>query len=299
MEKKQLIPIGVIIAIIVGILLLVFYEKVRYVGIEESHKEICKREVQINAISKFVQPNINCPPLYITIKTEPNSKETKRQIAELMKDARDVYDVAWQEKDLFSETSGVFCAPYAVIDFKQKNKFIECFEKYLRTTPYSPLKSDSYMDYFSGGVAPPPSGEKDLLSTKSSYAVLFLYTKEYEKIKTVTNKLGELTAGEKWEMPVPEAGTTGQVVAIVGGGVLVGAVALAGGVVIGAGVFSIAAITAAGIFTGSGASAWAIFKDKEEPKISSYVLLVPYNNFDDLEKLGCEYFPVPLGTRPQ
>ena len=304
MDTKQKILIGFIIMIIIVILLLIFFDKIKNLGVEQTHKEICKRQVEINAISTTMQSRIDCPIINVTIKSDPNSKATKERIALLMKDVRDVYGVAWEGADLFGAESGVFCSVYAIVDFTQKDKYLEDFEKYLAETPYTFMKSDSFMDYFSNSkegfsknLLPKISGSK--LSTNDRYAVLFWYIKNYDKIDSAFNWLGNAVQGKE----TPGAYAGGRIYAV-GGGALIsaaGVMLIATGVGVPFGV-TLFGIGAAGALVGGGSVASiAIYKELygEGPKTAAQVLLVRYNSQDDLKNIGCEIFPVSLGTRPQ
>ncbi len=301
MDTKRFILVSIIVLCLFLIFILVFFDQLKHFGIYETHKEICKREVEINAIAKTMQPRINCPPLEVTITSAPDTISTKHQIAELMKDARDVYDIAWSEKDLFSEDSGVFCALYAIVDFYQKGKYVRNFEKYLRATPYSFNNEESYMDYFTGDFTYSASYSTDsLLSTDYKYAVVFMYIKEYGVVDEITQELGRMVLGENYGLKKPGSGVTGKVVAIVGGGVIAGATAAVGGAVLGLGGLTIATLGAGGTLFGSAGVGTEILKYDGKANIkSANILLVPYEDETSLQKIKCEYFPVPLGTRPQ
>jgi hypothetical protein len=303
MDLKQGAILAFIIVAIALVITLIKFDDIKYSFLESNQREFCRREVDINAISTSLQSRISCPVLAVTIKTDPNSKETKKRVANLMADARYVYDAAWQNSELFGAQNGVFCAVYGVIDFKQKNKYVEDFDQYLIETPSSlgEKNGQSYMDYLTNSKSSlamsEAQGHPTLLSTNERYAVLFQYTKDYGFIDTVTNKVGTLIEGSP---DMSGVGTTGKLATAIGGGVVIGVVGTIGLIYIG---IPLGVVSALGVFgLGSLGSATAIFASTyagEDPKITAAILLVNYTTQDSLKAYGCEIFPVSMGTRPQ
>jgi len=299
--------LGLIILAITAILVLVLFDQIKDFGIEETHKEICKRQVQINAVSPELEPRIDCPVLERTIHGNPDLQSSKNAIARLMRDAREVYGIAWEGSDIFPAKSGVFCAPYALINFEQNNTYVKNLDKFLAETRYSPFSSETYMDYLTGQTAGTSGNLAQAIKVNTSlptdrkYAVVFVYAKEYGNIKDLTNKIGEFATGgnNNFGLPSAFAGLQGQIVTSVGGGVLLGATAAIALYVAGVpvGLF-LAGAAATGIVSGSALTA-VVTEVTDEPKIAAEILLIPWTTQDGLKVLGCQYFPVSLGTRPQ
>jgi len=300
MDTKLKILAGFIILIIVALITLVFFEKIKYFAAEQTHREICKRQVDINAFSAVMQPVINCPILNITIHGNPDSDANKKRIADTMADARYAYGVAWDRGDIFPAASGTFCALYAIIDFDEKNKEIHDFDKYLLEKPYSLASDKSYYDYLTNDLGGhlPISGRASLpLSTNTKYAVLMWYSKKYSKIDSFLSSVGTFVQGTQYGLPSAGATTTGAMVTVIGGGVVLGAAGLIGGVLIGGGYVIIGGLAATGIVTGSTLTTAGLFLSDNDPVIVPMIILVPYGKPLDLKNIGCEYFPVSLGTR--
>jgi len=295
--------IAIIALVLMLIISLVYFDQISKYIVGESQKEICKRQVQLNAYSSSLQAKVDCPITYVTIKSTPNSDGTKRRIAELMNDVRDIYDVAWSGSDLFGAQSGTYCSVYAVVDFSQKDKYVENFEKYLTTHHHDYMSKESYMDYFMNtteGSAEAMRGKSivpTLISTNQRYAVMFVYTKSYGSVQEYTNKVG--TFLEK-SPEVPGAGFTGKVATSIGGGTLIGvggAVAVVA--IFGSAVISVPVLGTMAVLSSVGSAAiFTIVSEVGEPSIGAFVKLEKYNNESDLAEIGCQYFPVDLGTRP-
>jgi hypothetical protein len=296
---------GIIIAIVAALLLLaVFFENVKNFGVENTRREICKRQVDINAVSTAMQSAINCPVMNVTIKSDPNSDSTKRRIADIMGDVRYVYDTAWSGGELFEAKSEVFCSVYAIIDFAQKDRTMNDFEKYLATHKYSALSDETYMDYFgkrkggfSQGVLLPRIVSETKASSNDKYAVLFWYKKQYSGMEEALNTVGNaITNTGPAALPIG-------IVTVIGGGVLIGAggtMLIASG--IGYGGLTLLGFGATGAIVGGTGTAGFLAYNltySENPKYAAQVLFVAYNNQSSLEAIGCKYFPVALGTRPQ
>ena len=303
MDIKQGMLISIIALVIMLIISLVYFDQISKYIMGESQKEICKRQVQINAVSSALQAKIDCPITYVTIKSTPNSDGTKRRIAELMNDVRDIYDVAWTGSDLFGAQSGTYCSVYAVVDFSQKGKYVENFEKYLTTHYHDYTHEQSYMDYFMNtteGSAEAMRGKSivpTLIPTNERYAVMFVYSKSYGSVQEFTNKIGTLL--EK-SPEAPGAGFTGKVATSVGGGTIIGVAGAAAVVAIfGSAVISVPVLGTMAVLTATGsAGIFALIYDSGAPNIGANVLITRYNNESDLAEIGCQYFPVDLGTRP-
>lgn len=300
MDVKQKFLLGFIILVIAGILLLVFFEEVKNFGVGESNKEICKRQVEIHATSPTLQASINCPITNVTLKSDPNADGTKRRIADLMKDVRDIYSIAWEGSELFEVGSGVFCAVYAIVDFTQKEGKIENFEKFLAEKRHSALSEQSYMDYFANARAGFSSNLISRLGysempAKDRYAVLFWYKKEYSGMDAALNQLGNAISGRS-----PQAKATGRIAAVGGGAVIgaAGVMLMASGVGIPAGIILLG-IGAGGAVLGGATTGVFINRYTEEPRVAAQVLFTRYNTAEDLQAIECENFPIALGTRPQ
>lgn len=303
MDIKQGMLVAIIGLVLMLIISLVYFDQISTYVRGESQKEICKRQVQINSVSSSLQAKIACPITYVNIKSTPNSDGTKRRLAELMNDVRDIYSIAWEGSVLFGATSGTFCSVYAVVDFSQKGKYIENFEKYLTTHYHDYSRKQSYMDYFMNtneGYATgmlSQSTTPTLLSTNGTYAVLFVYSKTYSSVEEWTNKVGSFI---EHSPEAPGAGFTGKLATSIGGGTMIGGL----GALAVIGIFSVPVISipALGTFAvlttvGSG-TIFASIYDSGSPDIAANVIITRYNNETDLTDIGCQYFPVDLGTRP-
>lgn len=291
-----------IVAVILIVLGLVNIDSIKNFAMGESHREICRRQVDVSAISTSFQATANCPILNVTIKGDPNSMASKELLANTMRDARYVYDAAWQGNDLFGAESGTFCAVYAIVNFAQKDKSMFDFNKYL-TKPYSFTSEKSYADYFSTGNTGLssnllPSMETSELPSKDKYAVIFWYVKDHNLIDSAVNNIGCAVAGS---CSAGGARTFGKIAAIGAGSVL----GIGGGILMVTGVGAPGGLllwSAAGAVVGGGTTVATLTYNgiyKENPVKAVQIIVATYNSTDDLEALGCKIFPVSLGTRPQ
>ncbi len=306
MDTKEKVLIGFIICIIAAVLILVMFDKVKTFSSEQTSKEICKRQVQINAYSSSLQANINCPINYITIKSPPNSDGTKRRLAELMNDVRDIYDKAWTGSVIFPAKSGTFCAVYAIVDFSQKGQYIDDFDKFLIDNRPTYLSDQSYMDYFTTGIAGTSKAFSSKIApskipTSDKYAIIFKYSKTYQDFESFTNKIGAFASGQGvGGLPVPQAGIAGKSIVVIGGGIVAGvataAVLYTASVPLG---IVFLGLTAGGMVTGSTLTSVGILAADNAQVLTPSVLLITYNGESELKDLGCEYLPVSAGTRPQ
>lgn len=309
MDNKQKILIGLVVTIIVIIIgARLLYES--YMKADSlAHREICRRQMEVNSYSTALTSKINCPPLEFTINADPGAKQTKKAIADLMADARFAFDPAWDVgADLFYETSGTFCVPYAIMDFKDKGKEFRDFGTYLAETKVSETGM-TYMQYFSTPKQTEPMIGDDVFagktediaySTDNKYAILFVYTKKYDDFEEFMNNLGTNAMGTQYGgAPATGSGTIGKTIVIVGGGVVLGTAAVIGTIASGGGLFSV--VSAGAFSAGGGAVGLAALTTLATPDPQTFagIFFVPFTSEEDLQARGCANFPVALGTRPQ
>ncbi|MBW3022510.1 hypothetical protein KY308_00210 [Candidatus Woesearchaeota archaeon] len=281
----------IILVLVCGVLLILWLQPWKEKTEMSIHKQKCKDAVETLALAtvrQFTVPaTVECPTLNIKIAGDPSIEKQagimKKEIADLMAETWDVFGRG--ELNLFS-SSGVYCMPYGIIDFENKKGEIKDFAKYLATAQV-PLSGKDYLAYLTNGEL--GNSETYLLSdtgkvinTSRDYAVVFIYARELGAINNWINFLG---GGESQQ--------GSQVAGTIGVGVLGAEVGALGVVLIGGGPVT---ITLGAVAAGVTATYAAVFGG-EPPEWYAMVVLTPYDSEDSLKELGCQYFPIELGTR--
>ncbi|MEM4336440.1 MAG: hypothetical protein QXG86_00350 [Candidatus Woesearchaeota archaeon] len=294
MNKKALstkIIAGFLIVIVAAIFYLTFISKVKEANEREIHKRQCKNSVLLYSLTTIkgyeLRPyTIECPLLELTLTGNPEipkqAEKMKKEIAITMAEAWDVFGRG--NIDLFQE-SGTYCAVYALIDFKEKNKEIKDFNRYLLENNV-PFENVDYVTYFTNGIAKQISGEvgEGVIDTSKKYAVVFIYQKKLstiDEVKIFFSKLVTLGAEKNKlvgaiSMGVISAAGTGIAVILAGGSFML---ATGGAVVVG----GLELLTS--IFSGGNSDSIAM------------ISFLPYENEETLKELGCQYLPISLRTR--
>lgn len=228
-------PVGIILVMIFGILLLLF---IIYLSVykftsateEAAWKTSCAESVRAHALFGLREgitkkPAITCPIRDVTIDADLDSSrgqlQAKKEIAETMKDCWDVFGRG--KYDLFTEEK-VFCSVCSVIRFNEKDKELSGLASFLLSENV-PGQRVTYSDYLTnietsqarrliGSFSPEQHQqfEGGRLSTSNDYGVIFVYAKGDDKISELGRHLTAQTT----------AGQVGAVISIgVGAGVLI------------------------------------------------------------------------------
>jgi len=296
---KKLIT-GFIIVIVSAIFIILWLPSWSKANEAIVHKQQCKDSIKLSSLAHISQfelkpGQIKCPPIEIKIKGDPGNKRDESsmyyQLAQLMVETWDVFG---QGKLNLFESLGVYCSVYAFIDFDKKGKILEGFKDYLSSNTI-PSRGVDYIEYLTNGASPDSnlylSNSKNIvIDTSKKYAMVFIYTRNLTKIDNLVNNLGHainsLGSGSNIVGGEQAVGTIGAgVIGSAAGGI--GIMMLGGGPV---------TVTLGAVAIGGVAAYSAIFAG-ERPQLSAYVVLTPYDSQDALKNIGCEQFPVSLGTR--
>jgi hypothetical protein len=288
--KDSLKVFGVVILASALILVLVFfYIKVRTGTSQIIEDSECKSSIEQHAFllrttKETIVPEIYCPTRYYTL-SGSDETQTKSELAEAMKTCWGTWGRG--KLNLFKE-EGYYCHMCSVINFKENDKSIPGFSKYLIDTPVKPGSDLSYMDYLAGYASEKANpefaeqyrnlGDIGTIDTSKTYAVMFLYAKGNKFIKALLEGFGSLTGST----------TTAAGGAVIGGvsGAVAGALIAKAAAVIGLGVSTGGAAIVGIAVVGVAGFIWGATKaDNLE-----WFALTTLQEYDaeTLKQIGCE-----------
>lgn len=297
-SKKAIINnflvILIILLVIVGIMFM-FQERIKELYSKLINKNACESSVKAQdllAIKNLeaISVDIKCPTQLIEIK-EHNPEKVKQEFAKLYYDVCDEFGQG--KLNLFGERETTFCVIRDLVTFKNKDLGITGLSKYLDEAKI-PGKPVTYFQYCAGhktdraqqllGDIYHSSLEKEVIDSKKTYAIIFLYAKGDDEIKHVY----DFMVGTDEAHLTTYAGL---------GTVAIGtALIYAGGGISSTGILSIVGVPLVilGVkITGVGAI-WNYIKTDLNPEWASFFLIREYNP-EELSKLNCKFLPAEQG----